>query len=108
MEQGREQNAGQPGELAWTDTETLQLQSERPIQYIDEPDQRDEAERDLEREPEIGVRPLGAGVVRVEDVNLHRGKRYPIKPWAVARPMQRRACGRSRSRRLADGRRRPL
>src|SRR3970282_94936 len=73
MEQGREQNAGQPGELAWTDTEPLQLQFERPIQYIDEPDQRDKAERDLERQPEIGARPLRAGVVRVEDVNLHRG-----------------------------------
>jgi len=71
VQQRREQNAGQPGELAWMDAETLQPQIEPPVQQLDQPEQDDEAQRDPGRQPEAGAGALGAGVVRVGDMNLH-------------------------------------
>src|SRR5439155_22035773 len=58
------------------DAETLQPQVEPAVQQLDQPEQDDEAQRDPGRQPEVGAGPLGAGVVRVGDMNLHRGTRY--------------------------------
>ena len=70
--QWREKNAGQPGQLTRPHAEVLGSQVQHPVQQLNEPDQRDKAERDLYRQPEVGPGPLGVSVGRVESVDLHR------------------------------------
>ena len=71
VHQGREDDTGQPIQLARPDAERLRPQVQSPLHQVDEPDQGDKTERDLYRQPEVGSRLLGAGEGRVGYMKLH-------------------------------------
>ena len=58
-------------DLARANAEFSGRKVQSPVQEVDEPQKGDEPQRELDRETEVVARPLGAGVGRVGNVDLH-------------------------------------
>src|SRR6516225_7601684 len=75
-----EDDARQPCQGARPDAEILDAEIERQVQQLDRPEQCDEAQRELSRQPEVGASAGGVRVRRVGYVDPHRGTEYQSAP----------------------------
>jgi hypothetical protein len=72
VEQWGDEYPGQSRELAWLDAESLQIQIERHVERLNDPQQDDESQREPHGGAEVGSALRRAGVRRVGNPDLPR------------------------------------